>query len=65
MFDITETLSLEESYSRLQERVAAQQDTLQALGKDRYTFHSCNPCYNIYFLQNCVKYPQVSVKQLC
>lgn len=58
MFNTTEIRSLEESNSRLQERVAAQQESLQALGKDRYTLHSCSPSYKIHILQNCVKYPR-------
>lgn len=57
MFNITEIRSLEENNSRLQERVAAQQESLHALGKDTYTLHSCSPSYNIHILQNCVKYP--------
>lgn len=58
MFNTTETRSLEESNSRLQERVAAQQESLKALGKDRYTLHSCSPSYNYHILQNFVKYPR-------
>lgn len=34
MFFVTETLSLEESNSRLKENIVLQQDTLQELGKD-------------------------------
>lgn len=34
MFNITETLCLEESNSRLKEKAVEQQDALQALGKD-------------------------------
>lgn len=44
---VTEMLCLEENNSILKEKVAAQQDALQALGKNTDGLvHHCENCYN-------------------
>lgn len=57
LFSVTETLYLEENNSRLKEKVAEQQDTLQALGEDMkdFIFPSCYASYNVYIFQEPVE----------